>query len=419
MTRSSPMAYLGSLGFRGRRAPQAPSVNEVENERLDAVVKGLRMGQLYLVKNILNSKTFFKYFSPPHNQWRLMGYVGTTRGELRKGILTSLPDDMLTRIIRDKLRPSSFIMSDPSSSSSEIGSDSQLPLELRSDAMLSKFDLKRLARRPRRRPLQTLCSPTGGKGIHIGDRPSKKSKTTLRCNLGSFSVQGETPPKAAKKVKYAAYPRSLKSVRRYAGRKGAQRLGGRFLEHWAYLDPTTSRVVPARLAGGKEGTLVHLGAVLGLEFSVVKNPVVEEKLTQAFLLPADKKMTGKMELEEAELMTDKECYDLALVRLEKEVAYLKRDEESSDLAAEKFMEEVAELKRKENLAKKLAIDKFKVSEEYKEVVEEEVPSYFGEGFDLCKKQLSPRFLDIDIDDMQIISIWLMELKMPKWTKMEL
>ncbi|GFZ15783.1 hypothetical protein Acr_25g0001920 [Actinidia rufa] len=43
---------------------KAPSLNKVKKERLDAIVKGLNTGKFYSVKNILISKTFFKYFSP-------------------------------------------------------------------------------------------------------------------------------------------------------------------------------------------------------------------------------------------------------------------------------------------------------------------------------------------------------------------
>ncbi|GFZ03506.1 hypothetical protein Acr_16g0001300 [Actinidia rufa] len=102
-----------------------------------------------------------------------------------------------------------------------------------------------------------------------------------------------------------------------------------------------------------------------------------------------------------ELITDKEPFYLALVRLEKEVANLRRDKESFDLATKKLENEVTELKRKENLAKKLVVDEFKASKEYKEVVEEEVASYFGEGFDLCKKHVSLCFPDLDNEDIQI------------------
>ena len=72
----------------------------------------------------------------------------------------------------------------------------------------------------------------------------------------------------------------------------------------------------------------------------------------------------------AMLMTDKERSDTALARLEEEMANLNRDNENSDVTIEKFEKEVAQLKRRENLAKKLAVDEFKASEEHNEGVEE-------------------------------------------------
>ena len=62
----------------------------------------------------------------------------------------------------------------------------------------------------------------------------------------------------------------------------------------------------------------------------------------------------------AKLVTDKEHFDAALLRLEKEVANLKKDKKNFDVAMEKFEKEVAELKRRENCTKKLAIDEFKL-----------------------------------------------------------
>ena len=50
----------------------------------------------------------------------LVEYVGIIKGKLRKGILISLPNNMLMRITGGKHQPSSFIMSDPSSSSFKI-----------------------------------------------------------------------------------------------------------------------------------------------------------------------------------------------------------------------------------------------------------------------------------------------------------
>ena len=52
------------------------------------------------------------------------------------------------------------------------------------------------------------------------------------------------------------------------------------------------------LVSGKKGTLVNLGAVLGLESSMVKSPTMGEKRVQAVISLANKKMLEKMELDE-------------------------------------------------------------------------------------------------------------------------
>ncbi|GFS38241.1 hypothetical protein Acr_00g0056420 [Actinidia rufa] len=79
--------------------------------------------------------------------------------------------------------------------------------------------------------------------------------------------------------------------------------------------------------------------------------------------------TRDFEKRVAKLVTNKECSDVALVRMEKDMANLKRTKENFDVVVEKLEKKVAELKRRENLSKKLAINEFKASKEYKKVVE--------------------------------------------------
>ena len=65
------------------------------------------------------------------------------------------------------------------------------------------------------------------------------------------------------------------------------------------VKPTRSPVrTTPHLVGDEEGTSINLGAVLGLETSLVKSPIAIEKLIQAFIPPTDKKMVEKMELDE-------------------------------------------------------------------------------------------------------------------------
>ena len=65
--------------------------------------------------------------------------------------------------------------------------------------------------------------------------------------------------------------------------------------------------------------------------------------------------------------------------------------------------EVAELKKNETLSKKKAIENFKSSDDFQEVVVTLASSYFGEDFDFCKRQLAYHYpnLDIDLDSMKM------------------
>ncbi|GFS44352.1 hypothetical protein Acr_00g0089820 [Actinidia rufa] len=107
-------------------------------------------------------------------------------------------------------------------------------------------------------------------------------------------------------------------------------------------------------ASGDEGTSVNPGVVLGLKAFVSRV---------------------------AELKADKQRSNVVVSVLEKELEGLKSYTKEFNIATEKLEKEMAKLRRGEVLTKKLAVDKFKASEEYKEAVEEAASSYFGEGFD--------------------------------------
>ena len=50
-------------------------------------------------------------------------------------------------------------------------------------------------------------------------------------------------------------------------------------------------------------------------------------------------------------------------------------------------------------AKKLAIEEFRASDDFKEAVELTASTYFGKGFDQCKKKLNLLFPDLDINNL--------------------
>ena len=53
----------------------------------------------------------------------------------------------------------------------------------------------------------------------------------------------------------------------------------------------------------------------------------------------------------------------------------------------KLEKEIAKMKAKEVLAKKSSIEEYKKSDDLQEVVVQVASRYYGEDFDLCKKQI--------------------------------
>ena len=58
---------------------------------------------------------------------------------------------------------------------------------------------------------------------------------------------------------------------------------------------------------------------------------------------------------------------------------------------------MAELEKKEVLVKKKAIEEFKSSDDFQEAVVTSASSYFGEGFDFCKRHLAHHHPNLGID----------------------
>ena len=75
--------------------------------------------------------------------------------------------------------------------------------------------------------------------------------------------------------------------------------------------------------------------------------------------------------------------------------------EDQDATVAKLEEEIAELKAKEVLAKKSSIKEYKSSDDFQEEVVLAASKYFGEGFNLCKKQIGLFHLELGIQDMEI------------------
>ncbi|GFZ12711.1 hypothetical protein Acr_23g0010960 [Actinidia rufa] len=123
----------------------------------------------------------------------------------------------------------------------------------------------------------------------------------------------------------------------------------------------------------REGTSANPEVVLGLNVSMMENP------TLVMVLGSSLSGHGREMKEEA--MTQQAR---AISHANEEMRRMKKDR---DTTVERLEKEVAELKEKEGISKKSAIKEYKSSNDFQEVMEQIASKYFGEGFDLCKKQI--------------------------------
>ncbi|GFZ18506.1 hypothetical protein Acr_27g0002450 [Actinidia rufa] len=380
MTRSSPQVYLGKLGFKGSRKHGTPQI-------LDS----LEQGQTYLIKDLLSSRSFLKSFafdfrkmassSGDNAKDKSVGdatHIAGDEGTIRKGMrksLPHLPDLTLLRLLGGKVRP--LIPS----------------LEL---TMSKKISLKKFAQIAEDSKSVTPAE----NGIVIDEKcpwnemlyisPSKKGK-----HAADAKKKGPMSPLEDKK-------------------KGS-----------SVKAPAKSKVTSSRAASRRvtpvlalrEGTSANSNAILGLNISMLENLIVLEKLLKG----GSHLLTGKREMRE-EAMTQQALDALVgseitrlqkpPIELERQVAKLeareqqvveeiKKTNEDHNAAVARLKKEVAELKEKSILTKKSAIEEYKSSDDFQKVVEQAAFKYFGEGFDLCKKQIGSLHLDIDIQDMGI------------------
>ncbi|GFZ20830.1 hypothetical protein Acr_28g0015350 [Actinidia rufa] len=168
------------------------------------------------------------------------------------------------------------------------------------------------------------------------------------------------------------------------------KLGGRVQNHGC---PLSSDRMGDVKRGGEQRSSTYCSVVLGFKASMLENPDVEEKLLEGMIPPADKEVVGKLDL------------DWAISKffhiVDQVVDELKKIKENRDATVERLEKEMAELKKNEALAKKLAIEEHKSSDDFQEAVEFTASKYSGEGFDFCKRQIGRLHPDLDIQDMGI------------------
>ncbi|GFZ00196.1 hypothetical protein Acr_13g0015950 [Actinidia rufa] len=141
-----------------------------------------------------------------------------------------------------------------------------------------------------------------------------------------------------------------------------------------------------------EGTLACSGNILGLNASMLENTTVAEKLLKRWW--CSRLPSLKLEKQVAELgIREQQATD--------ELEKLRKLKKEQDANVEGLEKEIVELKKKEVLDKKFTIQEYKSFDDFQEEVKKAASKYFGDGFDLCKKQVGRFHPELNIEDLEI------------------
>ncbi|PSS08090.1 hypothetical protein CEY00_Acc18454 [Actinidia chinensis var. chinensis] len=303
----------------------------------------------------------------------LVEFIGIIGKEMRK-ILPHIPDLTLLRWSEGKVRDPIFDLAPNSSSSSfdsRLGSrlDSGLSPELKSDAMSKRIKLSRLAKVVAKK---TATSSSKGVVISEGANVASAQPPVPREGSATKSVLGETlGPHASVMASAATAKKIFARVILPADKEKLEKLN--FNQVVTKFLHVLGKVLPSPFAVVIFWRVPIIIVPESSEHEIVRaqNRAIELEGALAEASAKEKKVAGEVEAKN------------------KEVA--------------KLEVRVVELKNSQNLAKGRIITAFKESEDFQEAVMGSASSYFGDGFDFCKRQLWHHYpnLGINFDDIEM------------------
>ncbi|GFZ11326.1 hypothetical protein Acr_22g0007240 [Actinidia rufa] len=356
-----------SWGTPGKAATSCRLCPEVDAKRMEAVFGKIEPGGYFEVSKVLNSRTFKRHFAGGCSAFSTSGRDNTTSGDegefgtgedsveylgvIRRGVggairraLPDIPDETLLRWLGGKVKdPFTNLLSGTSGSSSDSGSDSisdsELPPELRSDAMSARG--KAVAEKAKK--AAAAKHPT--KGVVIREKRSNPTEgrsmpggVLLRRGLfpaGDRESQSMSDASVARRLLTGVIPASDKKKSTNYPRMT-----------WSPNLSTPWVVVYASSLALRSQEHLH-----DIDFHMARADSTELELVKA------QKRAVKAETRVAEL-----------------------NEEISRPGTEE-----------------LAIEDFKASEEFKAAVTDSAATYFGDGFEFCKRQLLHQFPNLGAD----------------------
>ncbi|GFZ16011.1 hypothetical protein Acr_25g0004200 [Actinidia rufa] len=383
-----------SWGTSGKSCNKLPTLSEVDAERTEAIFGKIEPGGYFEVSKVLGSRTFNRHFAVGCTTLSTSGgenatsgdegefvtredsveYLGVIRrdiGGMIRRAHPGIPDETLLRWLGGKVKDLfTNLLSGTSGSSSDSRSisilDSELPPELRSDAMSARGKAKAekatktTAKPPTRVVIREKRTREGNPLIEIGEPDSSKGKKAV-----------PPPP-----------PKRFKSNRGAINAKG--RAGGA---------GTSS-------PGGDMGSESMSDASVARRLLIGVIPASDKKevdqLSENELVAKSFHALGQLELVKAQNRA---------VKAENRLAELSEEGSKPGSEVDDLKATVAELTNKLAKAKELAIEDFKALGEFKAAVIDSAATYFSEGFEFCKRQLLHQFPNLGVDVTWLIWRW--------------
>ncbi|GFZ21707.1 hypothetical protein Acr_29g0008690 [Actinidia rufa] len=163
-----------------------------------------------------------------------------------------------------------------------------------------------------------------------------------------------------------------------------------------------------------------LGESLGPQASVMANAATAEKILAEVILPADKEKVDRLTFDQVVTkflhvlgqgiilgsslaVRSRDFAECALNQkgaLAEEKAKGKKlaeDADAKDKVIARLEARISELERSQSLTQGRIIAAFKESDDFLEAVRGSASSYFGDGFDFCKRQLAHQYPDLGVD----------------------
>ncbi|GFY88419.1 hypothetical protein Acr_06g0003590 [Actinidia rufa] len=336
-------------------------------------------------------------------------YLGVIRQGIGRAVrraFPGVPDETLLRWLGGKvknpftnLRPGTSGFS--SGSGSDSISDSELPPELRSDAMSARagaptFGEKTGGKAKAEKATKTMTA----KASHQRDRHSEK-----RTREGVPVIEiGEPDSSKGKEAAPPPAPKRFKSnrgainARRPAAGAGTLSPGGDVGSE-SMSDASVARrlltgVIPA--SDKEEVDRLSENDLVAKSFHALGQVVVFASSlairSQEHLHEIDFQMARADSAELELVKTQKRA-----LKAENKLAELSEDGSKPGNEVDDLKATVAELTNKLAKAKELAIEDFKASGEFKAAVTDSAATYFSEGFEFCKRQLLHQFPNLGID----------------------